>query len=686
MNFRNILILTLGSLLAGLAATAMASPESLQIALPPTVSSFEYKVLGDHKLLITALDQDGNPVKNLTREDFNIVAGNRKTRIVSVENLETSQDVGLNIVLVADNSLSMRHRRAVEAALQAMESILRKMRPIDTVSVVVFHDDQTMSLGGRDLHVKTMQSNNPIDLRRFLAENYDRGLTYRTFLFEAIYAGIELMRAMPADEHKFMVIFSDGEDINSTFKAPVVNQAAAAVENFQVFAIDYMPGDKLDPFLSDFSRNSGGQAWKATHADDLIPIFEEVSSRMLQHYVVVYRPLVPPQGELQLLPDSITVEEVTTIDSSPMLNHVYFATGQSAIPDRYALFNRQEETRPFAEESLRGSSEKHLNILNIVGQRLRAYPSARVTLTGCNSNHGPERNRTDLSRARAEAVRAYLHYIWGIELNRLEVVARNLPASPSSDRLEAGREENQRVEIHADRPEILAPVRSTFIDTRSDLKELRLLSRVQAEHGLSSWNLSVNSRHAAVHTASGTDLPPAELLLTSQAFQPEQLTDYGQLQAHLLLTDTEGHTLNLLSDPVTINFVQREELKARDSGYMVEEKYALILFDFDSADLKAGNAAIVQQIVDRIRQIDRVAVQIVGHTDNIGSDAYNIQLSQRRARAVYDQLTTAVGAQSRVAFEYKGNGPFEAPHNNDLPENRSMNRTVTILLTYEQKF
>ncbi len=683
-KYNYIIVVMLLSIVWGV--TPVIGQDALQIKLSPSVSSFDYKVLGDNKLLVTTRDRDGNPVRNLTTSDFSIMAGNRNTRIVSVETMETSLDVGLNIVLVADNSLSMRHRRAVDAALLAMESILRKLRPIDTVSVVVFQDDNTIPLGGRDLHVQTIQSNNPIDLRRFLAESYDRGLTHRTFLFEAMFAGIELMRPLPADAHKFMVIFSDGEDINSSFKSPVVTQAAATIENLQVLAIDYMPGKKLDPFLDEFSRTHGGQAWKAAEAEDLIPIFEEVSFRMLHHYVVAYRPLMPPSGELRLLPETIAVEEVTTIDSSPMLNHVYFETGRSVIPDRYSLFERQDQTLAFAEATLRGGADKYANVLNIIGQRLRAHAGAKVTLVGCNSNWGEEKGRTELSRARAESVRAYLHYIWGIDLNRMEVVARNLPAAPSSDRLEAGREENQRMEIHTNTPAILAPVRSSFIDTRSDLSQLRLMPAIRAEHGLTAWDLSIDSRTGTVYTASGTSTPPVETLLVSEAFHPEKLAGYGHLQARLNLTDTEGHSLELQSAPVTINFIQREELKARNLGYMVEEKYALILFDFDSADIKAGNAAIVQQIVSRIQSLDSVAVQVTGHTDNIGSDDYNIRLSQRRARAVYDQLRTAVGPQSRAGFEYKGTGPFEAPYNNDRPENRSMNRTVTILLTYEQKF
>jgi OmpA-OmpF porin, OOP family len=118
---------------------------------------------------------------------------------------------------------------------------------------------------------------------------------------------------------------------------------------------------------------------------------------------------------------------------------------------------------------------------------------------------------------------------------------------------------------------------------------------------------------------------------------------------------------------------------------MVEEKYALILFDFDRSDIKERNAVIVNHIVNRIRAIEDVAVNIVGHTDIIGSEDYNIKLSQRRAKAVYDQLLVELGKEKEHIIQYSGVGPFDPLYDNILPENRALNRTVTITLIYQQK-
>ena len=660
------------------------SQEALRVVGPESAPRIEFKELENNKLLVSASDQNGNPVLNLTKDDFMVSRNGKNAQILSLEPLATSKEVSLNIVLVVDNSFSMKMRNAVQPVLTAMENIFKIIRPIDNVSLIVFQDRNTISLGNRDLHVKYKQSSNIEELRSFLVDSYNRGLTEKTYLYEAMLAGILKIRELPSDGNTFMVVFSDGEDINSAFKSTVVSQAAAQTSDFVAYAIDYMPGKQLDPFLNTFSERLGGQAWKAYEADELPSIFEAVSSKMIHRYILSYRFLFPPTGSVSMVPELINVEEITTIDSSPMLNYIYFNMGQSTIPDRYLKFNLQRETVGFSETTLRSSREKYLHILNVIGSRLQQKPEATIQIIGCNSNFGEEKGRTDLSRARAESVRAYLQYIWAISPDRMEVIARNLPAIPSTDRIEQGREENQRVEIHSSHLDILDPVRSSYIDVRSDAKSIRLLPQIESEHGIDSWKIDFIGDNGPVDSLSGDGSLPSEIVLSSEAFLPENLAKYGQLKANITARDAEGQTFETTSAPIKINFIQREQLRAQNLGYMVEEKYALILFDFDRADIKERNAIIVDHIVKRIKAIEDVTVNIVGHTDIIGREDYNIRLSQRRAKAVYDQIIVALDGRKAQAVQYNGVGPFNPLNDNILPENRALNRTVTITLIYQQ--
>ena len=175
------------------------------------------------------------------------------------------------------------------------------------------------------------------------------------------------------------------------------------------------------------------------------------------------------------------------------------------------------------------------------------------------------------------------------------------------------------------------------------------------------------------------------MALPADKFAPLGIAEYKQLRAEIEVEDMEGQTVMVASNPVKVNFMQREERRARNLGLKVQEKYALILFDFNSAAIKARNEAIVRQIVARIDALPNVTVDIVGHTDNIGKEAYNLDLSERRARAVFDQVASVRGDASSEAFKYSGVGPFDPLFSNDQPENRALNRTVTITLLYEQK-
>ena len=80
------------------------------------------------------------------------------------------------------------------------------------------------------------------------------------------------------------------------------------------------------------------------------------------------------------------------------------------------------------------------------------------------------------------------------------------------------------------------------------------------------------------------------------------------------------------------------------------------LFDFDRADLKPGAIEALDNLVSQIKGYDDVEmVHITGHADRIGSDAYNMRLSQRRAESVKGYLLRQ-GAISADKIEARGVG------------------------------
>ncbi|SDW59844.1 OmpA family protein, partial [Lysobacter enzymogenes] len=63
-------------------------------------------------------------------------------------------------------------------------------------------------------------------------------------------------------------------------------------------------------------------------------------------------------------------------------------------------------------------------------------------------------------------------------------------------------------------------------------------------------------------------------------------------------------------------------------------------FDFDKATLRPDAVAILNEAAEILKRNPSLRVEVAGHTDLCGKDAYNQKLSERRAKAVYDFLTS----------------------------------------------
>jgi outer membrane protein OmpA-like peptidoglycan-associated protein/opacity protein-like surface antigen len=360
--------------------------------------------------------------------------------------------------------------------------------------------------------------------------------------------------------------------------------------------------------------------------------------------------------------DNITVEEYSSTHSRPMLSYVFFDENSAAIPARYhRLTPGQAQSFEFDDVNELTTLQAYHHVLNVVGRRLREHPGSTIRITGCNANIGEEYENTTLSRSRAESVRDYLRTVWGIENERMNIAARNLPAHPSGREVHDGHAENRRVELTSDDWNLIAPMISRDFERQAIPSRLRFTPVLRKAEDVQRWSLKITEKDREVKRFEGFDATPGMLEWNMSEDTKLGRDGSGEIDYVMTVHDRSG---DIRETRGSLALEQRRV--DREIA-----RYNLILFDFDQATLNPYN----RRIVDAIRQsIDsRARVRITGHTDRTGNAEYNRRLSEERARTVARTLGVSHA-------DVRGMGQQVDLYDNSLPEGRVYSRTVEIVI------
>lgn len=369
---------------------------------------------------------------------------------------------------------------------------------------------------------------------------------------------------------------------------------------------------------------------------------------------------------------TIKVEEFLMNRTHPLLPYVFFDNNSSTIPNRYTrLTQKDKDEFSFKNFYKVKTMDVYYNILNILGKRLQFYPQGMVTLVGCNTDMDEERGNKALSQRRAEVVKDYLVREWNIDPRRINIEYKNLPDIPSNIKEKDGIEENRRVEMIANIPQLFEPVNVKDTLRISNPPRFRFKPQIFSNIGVKEWKVVTSQLGRDLKVFSGTGNPPAQIDWdVTQENEQEFVPRLDQpLEYRLIVVDNDNKTL--VSPKQTLP-VQQLTIEKKIDEVMDDkeiDKYSIIGFNFNKADLIGGNLEIANGAKKRIRKSSTILIR--GYSDRIGNNDRNKALALERAHSVADYL----GVDRKFA---KSIGEDMLLYDNELPEGRFYSRTVTI--------
>jgi len=377
----------------------------------------------------------------------------------------------------------------------------------------------------------------------------------------------------------------------------------------------------------------------------------------------------------------LVMSEVLSWDLYPLLSYVFFDKNSDKLPERYNLFESNDQIGAFNDTTIAGGTlDKYYHVLNILGYRMTNRPNAKLTITGCNDNvTAEEKGNIELSKRRAQIVFDYFKKVWKISEDRLIMKSTNFPDTKSNPNDTMGHEENRRVEIKCEDWEVSKPVFQidpkilpepefmNFVLTNGIQDELIKERRIEITRGDAAWK-----------TIKLNDVIGQQNKWDWKSEIGKYPKDQVPYIAKLIVTANNGK--ECVSDPITIPVMQvsskdKMVIKGADTLY---ENYSLILFPFNKFEAGPLNEKIMNDYVYGRCQPNSI-IDVTGHTDVIGLYETNKKLSNNRAGGVNKGILSKTKGKY-ASLKTNGVGEDSPLYTNDLPEGRFYNRTVQVLI------
>ena len=253
-------------LLAGLSPARAGEPASAK------VTQFDLSAFPAVKAFVSVLDAEGRPVAGLSRED---VVLSENGMPVAVDSMRMSGTAGsrevLSLAIVIDRSGSMTGEK-MEQAKASVGRFLSLMEPGDRASLITFSDSVVT--------IEQLTGNNE-RLRDATTAIEPGG---NTALFDAVAAGVRSVQGVAG--RKAVIVLTDG--IANRGALDIDQAVASAVQGYTSVYVIGLGADARTGRLERIAGETGGSYFFTPTADGLREIYETISSRIRNEYVITY--------------------------------------------------------------------------------------------------------------------------------------------------------------------------------------------------------------------------------------------------------------------------------------------------------------------------------------------------------------------------------------------------------------
>jgi OOP family OmpA-OmpF porin len=231
--------------------------------------------------------------------------------------------------------------------------------------------------------------------------------------------------------------------------------------------------------------------------------------------------------------------------------------------------------------------------------------------------------------------------------------------------------ENEIEKLSRDTANIIAEKRTQEARVaQKEAENARLLAMAEAERAAKAKKEAEEARSLAMAEAERAGRAKAEAEARTREAEQARMAARAEAERAARAKAAADQLMRELSD-----------LKAKQTERGIVLTIGDVLFATGKADLSSDALRSVDKLADFLQKYPNRNVLIEGHTDSVGSDEYNLGLSQRRADSVKETLTSKGIGEERIAT--KGYGKKYPVASNETAAGKQQNRRVEVIILNE---